>query len=79
MAYGLIEYGRQKKTPEALVTAAMILSKLPVADGKEDGTVESKPPAGHTKEINAALDEAAVMRAQDKLLGDLVQRTREVW
>jgi hypothetical protein len=77
LAYGLLDFGRKNKTPEALVTAAMILTKIPIVDYSEKEVAKPKLSETQTKEIRAILSEAVDMRPADKVLKELVSRAEE--
>ena len=77
LANQLISYGRENKSPEAMVTAAMILAKLPAVDVDEKGEFENKPSASQNVEIESILKEALAMREGDATIKELVTRTRE--
>jgi len=77
LANQLISYGRENKSPEAIVTAAMILAKLPAVDADEKGEFENKPSASQNVEIESILKEAMAMREGDATIKELVERTRE--
>lgn len=76
LAYELIEYGRESKTPEALITAALILHRNPVAKfekvEKEEGVEEVKEP--DPKEL---LQEAQSIRPKDKALAEYVAKVSD--
>jgi len=70
MAHDLIAYGRRTKTPEALITAALILHRNPSEQAKDQPAGE-RPAALSPADL---LAEAKKLRADDKALADLVAR-----
>ncbi len=76
LAFALAEYGRKNKSPEALVTAAQILSKLQVADPVKEGE-KPKESEDHLAAVNQLLDEAAALGGGDPVIKELVGRARE--
>jgi hypothetical protein len=82
LANSLIEYGRKAKSPEALLTAAQILKRVPAPPAKEEKPETSKnegpaPPAGkkadkpQSDKPEDLLAEAKKMRPDDKHLAAL--------
>jgi len=69
LADGLINYGRSTKTPEALVTAALILHRNPTEPIKIEG--EEKPDTSLSPK--ALLEEARAMRKDDKALAGVIE------
>jgi hypothetical protein len=73
LAYDLIEYGRKTKTPEALITAALILHRTPVEKSSE-------PSGGEASAIPAPaelLAEAKKLRPDDKALADVIAQAQD--
>jgi hypothetical protein len=70
MAHELIEYGRRTKTPEALITAALILHRTPAEKAADAQLDESNAPA-------ALLAEARKLRPTDKTLAGLADQAAE--
>jgi hypothetical protein len=77
LALGLVHYARAHKTPEGLVTAALILHRTPTQPlkMKVEGGKEGASEAGLAPE--ALLEEARAMRKDDKALAGVVDRARD--
>lgn len=77
MAYKLAHYGRTTKTPEALVTAAIIVARNPAVAIKSENEFEPGEPDAHIKEAEELLNEAEAMLPDDRLIKTLADRSRE--
>jgi len=69
LADGLIYYGRANKTPEALVTAALILHRNPTETVKGEKDYSPTP--------KALLEEARAMRKDDKSLSAVIDNAAD--
>jgi hypothetical protein len=64
-AYMLIEYGREQKAPEALITAARIIGTTPTLKGRESGDAGKLEPDDSVKEeAEKLLKEAETLAAE---------------
>jgi hypothetical protein len=77
LAFGLVHYARAHKTPEGLVTAALILHRTPTQplQAKVEGAKEAPAESGLAPK--ALLEEARAMRKDDKALAGVVDRARD--